>query len=200
MSKGCRKAAPIACAPRGGRCSPGIIWSAATARRCIARANRSSAGRSARISPGRWRIILFGALSDRTAEPPQILIGEAAWPVRLVPHARERRHRLVLDAARDELRMTLPHRGNRAKALKWAAGQQDWLRAQLGKAVAPVAVGPDAHIPLFGIERRIDWDAARPRAVRLEDDALRLGGPGETRSEEHTSELQSLMRHSYARF
>src|SRR3546814_1240364 len=105
--------------------------------------------------------------------------------------------------------------------------------AQLGKAVAPVAVGPDAHIPLFGIERRIDWDAARPRAVRLEDDALRLGGPGETvgrrierwlkaqalermeresralaaaagltvgRSEEQPSELQSLMRISYAVF
>src|SRR3546814_14059158 len=99
------------------------MWSAATARRCIAQANRSSAGRSAKISPGRWRIILFGALSDRTAEPPQILIGEDAWPVRLVPHARARRSRLVFYASLAELRLTLPHRGHRSQALNWAAGQ-----------------------------------------------------------------------------
>lgn len=139
---------------------------------------------------------MFGASSDRMAAAPQILIGEEAWPVRLVPHARARRYRLVFDAARAELRLTLPRRGSRAKALQWAAGQQEWLRAQLGKAPPPVAVGPGAHIPLFGIERRIDWDAARPRAVRIEDDALRLGGPAGTvgRRVERWLKAQALER------
>jgi len=100
--------------------------------------------------------------------------------VRLVHHARARRYRLVFDAARAELRLTLPRRGSRDKALQWAAGQQEWLRAQLGKAAVPVVVGPGAHIPLFGIERRIDWHPACSRAVRIEGDALRLGGPAET--------------------
>src|SRR3546814_16138896 len=104
------------------------MWSAATARRCIARANRSSARRSARISPGRWRIILFGALSDRTAEPPQILIGEEAWPVRLVPHAPARRSSLVFDPALDAVRLTLPPRSNRAQARNTAAGHRDRRR------------------------------------------------------------------------
>src|SRR3546814_18568221 len=81
-----------------------------------------------------WRIILFGASSDRTTQPPQIRIGDQAWPVRLVHHARARRYRLVFDVARSELRLTLPRRGNSAKALRWAAGQQAWLLAQIGRA------------------------------------------------------------------
>src|SRR3546814_11287792 len=80
----------------------------------------------------------------------------------LVHHARARRYRLVFDVARSELRLTLPRRGNSAKALRWAAGQQDWLLAQLGKAALPIVVGPGAAVPLFGIERRIDWNPARP--------------------------------------
>lgn len=114
------------------------------------------------------------------ADGPHIRIGEAAWPVRLVPHARARRYRLVFDAARAELRLTLPHRASRAKALQWAGEQHEWIAAQVGKAVAPVIVGPGTCIPFIGIERRIEWDRARPRALCLTDDALILGGPAET--------------------
>src|SRR3546814_11645473 len=64
----------------------------------------------------------------------------------LVHHARARRYRLVFDVARSELRLTLPRRGNSAKALRWAAGQQDWLLAQLGKAALPIVVGPGAAV------------------------------------------------------
>ncbi len=114
------------------------------------------------------------------ADGPHIRIGDAAWPVRLVPHARARRYRLVFDAARAELRLTLPHRASRAKALQWAGEQQEWIAAQVGKASAPVVVGHGTRIPLFGIERRIEWDSTRPRAVCVTDEALSLGGPLET--------------------
>jgi len=120
---------------------------------------------------------LWNASSDRAAEAPQIRIGDEVWPVRLVHHARARRYRLVLDAARAELRLTLPRRGNSAKALRWASEQQDWLAEQVGKAAAPVTVGPDTLLPLFGVERRILWSVSAPRAVRLADDALHVGGP-----------------------
>lgn len=100
--------------------------------------------------------------------------------MRVVPHAQARRYRLVFDAARAELRLTLPRRASTAKALRWANEQQDWLVQQVGKAAAAVAVGPGAHVPLFGIDRRIAWDPALPRAVRIADDTLFLGGPAES--------------------
>src|SRR3546814_5732812 len=48
----------------------------------------------------------------------------------------------------------------------------------------------------FGIESRLFGETAR---LRIGDDDVRLPRPA-TRSEEHTSELQSLMRISYAVF
>ncbi len=114
------------------------------------------------------------------ADRPHIRVGDTAWPVRLVHHAQSRRYRLVFDGARGELRLTLPRRASAARALKWASEQQDWLHEQVGKAAAPVLVGPGTRIPVFGIERRIDWSPAAPRAVRLDGDALCVGGPEET--------------------
>ncbi|WP_234715665.1 M48 family metallopeptidase [Sphingopyxis macrogoltabida] len=123
---------------------------------------------------------MSNASSDFRAEGPHILVGDEAWPVRLVHHAQSRRYRLVFDAPRGELRLTLPRRANAARALKWASEQQEWLAEQVGKAALPVLVGPGAAVPVFGALRRIDWSAAAPRAVRLSDEALTLGGPRET--------------------
>lgn len=114
------------------------------------------------------------------ADRPHIRVGDTAWPVRLVHHAQSRRYKLVFDGARGELRLTLPRRASAARALKWASEQQAWLHEQVGKAAAPVLVGPGASVPVFGIDRRIDWSPAMPRAVRLEGDALCVGGPADT--------------------
>lgn len=114
------------------------------------------------------------------ADGPRIWVGETPWPVRLVHHARSRRYRLVFDGARGELRLTLPRRGSAARALKWASEQQDWLIQQVGKAATPVAIGPGAMVPLFGIDRHVDWAPAAPRAVRLDGNRLALGGPAES--------------------
>lgn len=132
------------------------------------------------MSPARWKIILSNASSDLRAEGPHIRVGDTLWPVRLVPHARSRRYRLIFDAARGEMRLTLPRRASVTKALKWASEQQDWLADQVGKAAAPVRVGPGALVPLFGIERCVTWAQSAPRAVRLDGDILHLGGPEET--------------------
>lgn len=122
---------------------------------------------------------MFRFATPRDAEVPQIIVGDDAWPVRLVHHARSRRYRLVFDAARAELRLTLPRRGSATKALRWASEQQDWLVEQVGKAVIPVDIGPGTLMPLFGIDRQVLWDPALPRAVRLDGDIIRLGGPAD---------------------
>jgi predicted metal-dependent hydrolase len=108
------------------------------------------------------------------------MVNGTPWPVRLVVHARARRYRLVFDAPRGELRLTLPRRTNIARALRWASEQQDWLAEQVGKAALPVLVGPGASVPVFGVQRHVDWTPSAPRAIRLDGDALRLGGPAET--------------------
>lgn len=100
--------------------------------------------------------------------------------MRLVHHAQSRRYKLIFDGARGELRLTLPRRANAARALKWASEQQDWLHEQVGKSAVPVRVGPGVPVPVFGVERRIDWSAVAPRAVRLEGELLKVGGPEET--------------------
>lgn len=100
--------------------------------------------------------------------------------MRLVHHAQSRRYKLIFDGARGELRLTLPRRASAARALKWASEQQAWLSEQVGKSAAPVLVVPGARLPLFGVERRVEWAPQAPRAVRVEGDALHLGGPEET--------------------
>lgn len=100
--------------------------------------------------------------------------------MRLVHHAQSRRYKLIFDGARGELRLTLPRRASAARALKWASEQQAWLSEQVGKSAVPVLVVPGARLPVFGVERRVEWAPQAPRAVRVEGDALHLGGPEET--------------------
>ncbi|HKX90439.1 MAG TPA: YgjP-like metallopeptidase domain-containing protein, partial [Sphingopyxis sp.] len=37
-----------------------------------------------------------------------------------------------------------------------------------------------ASIPFRGVERRVEWTASAPRAIRLAEDMLSVGGPAET--------------------
>lgn len=110
---------------------------------------------------------------------PTVTIEDREWPVRLVRHAAARSYRLILDANRGELRLTLPCRASERSALQWARAQQDWLAAQLGKAADLVPVGPGAMLPLFGVMRQIVGDATRPRRIEILPDKLIVGGPTE---------------------
>lgn len=100
--------------------------------------------------------------------------------MRVVRHAQSRRYRLVFDGARGELRLTVPRRTNERAALKWAGEQQLWLAEQVGKAALPVVVGPGASVPFLGVDRHVDWMPTAPRAIRLDGEALRVGGPAES--------------------
>ena len=123
---------------------------------------------------------MSNASSDFAPEGPHIWVGDEAWPVRVVRHAQSRRYRLVFDGARGELRLTVPRRTNERAALKWAGEQQLWLAEQVGKAALPVVVGPGASVPFIGIDHHIDWTLTAPRAIRIDDEILRVGGPAET--------------------
>lgn len=102
------------------------------------------------------------------------------WPLRLVRHAAARRYRLVFDALRGELRLTLPRRASERQALAWAREQQGWIAGQVARGDGPVAVEPGAVIPVRGRDRTIIWDPAAPRKVADDGDRLLLGGPRET--------------------
>lgn len=131
------------------------------------------------MSPVRSRIILSNASFNPAADGPHIRVGDEAWPVRVVRHAQSRRYRLIFDGARGELRLTVPRRASERAAIKWAAEQQAWLTEQIGTAIKPLLVGPGTAIPFRGIERRIDWSPTAPRAVRLGESAIGVGGPAE---------------------
>jgi predicted metal-dependent hydrolase len=119
-------------------------------------------------------------LSNAKSDAPTIAAAGRDWPLRLVRHAAARRYRLVFDAVRGELRLTLPRRASERQALAWAREQQGWIAGQVARGDGPVCVEPGARLPLRGVERTILWDAARPRKVVDDGAALHLGGPRET--------------------
>lgn len=102
------------------------------------------------------------------------------WPLRLVRHAAARRYRLVFDAARGELRLTVPQRASARQALAWAREQHDWIAAQVARDDGPIGVTAGVSLPVRGTARRIEWTPALPRKVIDDGTVLRLGGPAET--------------------
>ncbi len=128
--------------------------------------------------PDRWKItLLSGWFKPKTdIAPPVIQVGADIWPVRIIRHARSRRYRLVFDAVRGELRLTMPQRGHAGKALKWAGQQQEWILGQTAKADRPVVAAPDSRFPYLGDMLTIKWDAAAPRTPVLDDGCLYMGG------------------------
>src|SRR3546814_7184384 len=81
------------------------------------------------------------------------------------------------------------------------------LHAHLDGATRPAIGGPPAlpvdHPPLLLVvidtEEEFDWHLPHSRD-NTSVSAIAAQGPAQQRSEEHTSELQSLMRNSYAVF
>lgn len=88
--------------------------------------------------------------------------------------------RLRVDPRTGTVSLTLPRRASRRKALEWAAGQRGWIEEQLARIARPEPLGQGGEVPLYGLPHRIDWDAPRPRAVRIEPGRLLVGGPAES--------------------
>lgn len=100
-------------------------------------------------------------------------------PIAIRIHPRARRLGLRLDGAGETLLLTCPPRSSRRAALDWAAGQRDWIEAQLAHAAPEQPLAPGAVIPVEGVETRLEWIANGPRAVAWGDGVLSCGGPRE---------------------
>ena len=98
-------------------------------------------------------------------------------PVAVRVHPRARRVKLRLDPSRDLLLLTCPPRSSRRAALDWAAGQRDWVLAQLAETQPPVALEPGATIPFEGRETKLAWLEHGARNVSLVGGILSCGGP-----------------------
>ncbi len=97
-------------------------------------------------------------------------------PLTLKPNKRARRLRLRVDPRSRSLTLTVPPGVSRRRALEWAAGHADWAKQSIGAIAEPVAIAPDAVLPLFGEPHRIDWTGG-PRRITREAGRLAVGGP-----------------------
>lgn len=122
-------------------------------------------------------IILSTANFDGDAA---LLVDGVAVPVRVRRSARARAYRLSLDAARGELRLSLPARVPLKKALAWAQGHEDWVRAQMAQQPPATRLADGAVFPLEGRDVTIHWVEGATRTIRLEGDRLLLGGAAES--------------------
>ena len=152
---GCPRPAPIACARTARSCPTGIIWSAATARRCTARANRRAAGRSARTMPATSNSTWSTARCERRT-------------IEIVRHARARRMRLSVDPASGRVRLTLPPRASLKRAMAWAEEHRGWIDAQRVKLPEARPFAPGAVIPVEGEDVVIDRLVAPAAAQRAD--------------------------------
>lgn len=119
-------------------------------------------------------------MSNAKSDLPLVVAGGRQWPLRVVRHAAARRYRLVFDAARGELRLTMPRRASERQALAWARDQHAWIARQADGHDGPEVVGPGTILPLRGVDRQVRWEEGALRKVVDDGHILRLGGPVET--------------------
>lgn len=95
----------------------------------------------------------------------------------VVRHARARRAKLSVDPVSGRVRLTLPRRAALGPALAWAEEKSGWIASQRARLPVAQPFVPGATVPFGDRTLTIDWDAARPRTVRRDDDRLVCGGP-----------------------
>jgi predicted metal-dependent hydrolase len=109
----------------------------------------------------------------------EALIAESGLPVPIEIRAVRgaRRLRLRYDDTRGVLKLTCPPRTSRRAALSWALDQREWIEKQLANALPVEPFVPGAIIPLEGVDTRLVWSEAAPRAPQHVPGELRCGGP-----------------------
>ena len=103
-----------------------------------------------------------------------VLPGNPPVPLRLRRSARARRISLRVSGLDGRVTLTLPPGTAEAEALDFAHRKAGWLRRQLERRPAMVAVAPGGEIPLEGQPVRIN--RATGRAVRQADGAVLVPG------------------------
>ncbi|MBK5912130.1 hypothetical protein CCR85_11590 [Rhodothalassium salexigens] len=117
----------------------------------------------------------------RSAEPTRASVAGPHGPLTLTVRrsARARRATLKLDRVAGGAVLVVPERMALAQALAFAESKADWLDAALATLPAPMPVLPGARLPLRGVPVTVRHDPQAPRAPRVADDTLVLGGPAE---------------------
>jgi predicted metal-dependent hydrolase len=85
--------------------------------------------------------------------------------------------RLSVDPRTRSVLLTVPRRISRRRALAWASEHRQWIEKALADIPPSRAFAPGESVPVYGEPYEIDWDAARPRKIRLENGRLLCGGP-----------------------
>lgn len=90
---------------------------------------------------------------------------------------RARKLRLSVDPRTRSVLLTVPRRVSRRRALAWASEHRQWIERQLAGIPESRSFAPGETVPVFGEPYLIDWEATRPRKIRLEAGRLVCGGP-----------------------
>jgi predicted metal-dependent hydrolase len=115
-----------------------------------------------------WSIISSTARSE-------LRIGET--PIRLRVSPRARKLRLSVDPRTRSVLLIVPRRVSQRRALAWASEHRQWIEQALADIPPPRVLAPGETVPVYGEPYAIDWVAARPRKIGLEDGRLIAGGP-----------------------
>lgn len=126
-------------------------------------------------------MLLPGQSKPLVGEDFAVTVGDRTLTVRVKRHHASRRYRLRYDAAKAELRLTMPPRQRIGPARDWVQSQQHWVAKQVAaRPAGNTAIGPGATIPWRGATLTIDWQPSASRTPQIGGDRLLLGGPEES--------------------
>lgn len=123
-------------------------------------------------------------------EDPHVEVAGRMIPVVLRRTAQAKRMTMRLAPDGSAVRITLPSWGRSAEAMDFARKRSGWLAGQLAAVPEPVRLGHGTSLPYLGQPRTIVHDPRGTRRVVVADDALHVGGPGESLGPRLTRWLQ----------
>lgn len=126
-------------------------------------------------------MLSLGRSKPPASEDFAVTIGERTLTVRVKRHHASRRYRLRYDAAKAELRLTMPPRQRIGPARDWVQSQQPWVAKQMAaRPAGATRICPGVTIPWRGAALTIDWQVKASRTPQIVGDTLLLGGPEES--------------------
>lgn len=113
-------------------------------------------------------------------QSPRIRLGEREVPLAIRRHPRATRLTMRLAPDGSEVRITMPRWGRTMDALAFVQSRTEWLEEQAARLPSRIPPQPGGTVHFRGEALTIAWERSLPRKPRLEEGALRIGGPVET--------------------